>query len=218
MRDVRDEALLHAREILELADLLADTCGHLVERCGELSEVISTLDLHTFTENTLGESAGGRCCRTHRVHDLSSHQPGDEHQQADEQQARAEYGAPDEIKGLLLLLERKQVVQLVGSYAGDRDRCAHHETWLSTPIEIVDRGVRPGLALRLGDGSAQIKRNRGDRNEIRAAFRSANARVRGQQQDFIVSGGSRSRGKCRDDGVDKPCRSRRRRTCGSCIE
>ena len=56
MRDIRDEAVLDARQVLELPDLALESLGHRVERCGEAREIVFPFGLHAFGQTTRSEA------------------------------------------------------------------------------------------------------------------------------------------------------------------
>jgi hypothetical protein len=109
VRDVGDEALLHARELLELADLLAQAPGHRVERGREPGEVVLAAHLHP-----LGQVAGGEPGRrlrgqAHRRDDLPGHEPGDRSRGEDEQDAGEQDRRAHQVeRGGLLLVSGKR--------------------------------------------------------------------------------------------------------------
>ena len=85
--DVGDEAALHPGQLLELADLLLQAGGHLVERRAEPGDVVLAADVHALLEPARGEPLGDPAGQPHRGDHLAGDQPGDAADQ-DQQQRR----------------------------------------------------------------------------------------------------------------------------------
>ena len=143
MRNIGNEPLLHPRQPLQLFDLALQAGRHIVERGGELREII--LPLHA---NPLGEEARRETARrlgggSNGGHHLSSHEPSDERQKPDEEQSSHDNGASHEVECLLLLSERKQVVQLIGPDSRDDERRADYKPGGCRPVEKSNLRIGP---------------------------------------------------------------------------
>ena len=84
--DVGDEPALHARQLLELADLLLQAGGHLVERRAQPGDVVVAAHVHALLEPAGREPLGDPAGQPDRGDDLPGDQPGDA---ADEHAAAA---------------------------------------------------------------------------------------------------------------------------------
>ena len=73
MGDVGDEALLHGREALELADLALEAVGHPVEGRREEGEVVLAARRHPFVELAGGQSLGDLAGPPDGRDDLAGH-------------------------------------------------------------------------------------------------------------------------------------------------
>ena len=74
--DVGDEPALHAGELLELADLLLQARGHLVERGAQPGDVVLAAHVHALLEPAGGEPLGDPAGQPDRRHHLAGDQPG----------------------------------------------------------------------------------------------------------------------------------------------
>ena len=113
VRHVGDEALLDARESLELADLGLQAVGHLVERLGQPGQVVLAAGPHPFVEPTGREPLRHEGGAADRADDLTGHHPGDDADEEDQRQTADEEGAGDEVEGGLLALHREHGIQVV---------------------------------------------------------------------------------------------------------
>ena len=92
---------------------------HVVERARQPREVVLALDLHAFGEMTGRELLGDRRRIANRVDHLPRDEPADPAEQQHQHQTGEQQGAPHQVERLLLLRERKQVVELGGPEARD---------------------------------------------------------------------------------------------------
>ena len=113
VRHVGDEALLHAREVLELGDLLLDRGRHAVEGGAEAGEVVLALGPHALVEVALGEALGDGGGTAHRVGDEARHDEGDGTDEQDEGCPAEEERLPDEADDLALAVHRVDEVEAV---------------------------------------------------------------------------------------------------------
>ena len=116
--DVGDEAALHPGELLELADLLLQAGGHLVEGRAQPGDVVVAAHVHALLEPAGREPLGDPPGQPHRGDDLPGDQPGDAADQEQQQRAAGDQGPPHQREGVLLLGHREEVVERVGAAVG----------------------------------------------------------------------------------------------------
>lgn len=105
VRDVRDELALHLRQVLQLADLLLEVRGHVVEGAGEARQIVLTADPHALFETSGGEPLRALGGQPHGDDDLPRDQRGDGRQEQHQDDAHSGQGAADVGQGLLFLRE-----------------------------------------------------------------------------------------------------------------
>ena len=125
VRHVGDEAPLHPGQVLELADLALQAGRHPVERRRQPGQVVLAAHPHPLVEPARGEPLGDAGGHPDRRDDLPGDQPGDAAEQHDQGERAHQQRAADQAEGVLLLVEREDVVELVRPDAGDLDRCPH---------------------------------------------------------------------------------------------
>ncbi len=146
VRHVRHEPALHARQVLQLADLQLKVLGHLVEGLAEPRDVVLAGDLHTFLKPPGRQPLGDPRRHPHRRDDLAHHQPGDGPEQHHHEQPGRRQSPLDQTQRLLLLGEREEVVQLVRVPVGVVDLLADDQGGLGVlGVVVVDD---PAVALR----------------------------------------------------------------------
>ena len=143
MRYVGNEPLLHLRQPFELFDLALQAGRHVVERGSELSEIILPLHANPLGEEARREAARRLRCCSDRGNHLSSHEPGDERKKPDEEHSSHDDGASHEVECLLLLSERKQVVQLIRPDSRDDEWSADNKPWRCWPVEESNLRIGP---------------------------------------------------------------------------
>ena len=118
VRDVGDEAALEAAELLELADLLLQVAGHLVERRRQPRQVVLAGHAQSFLQVPRGQPLGHPARHPDRGHHLAGHQPGQAGDQQQQQRPGGQQRTADEREGLALLVEGVEVVERVGVVVG----------------------------------------------------------------------------------------------------
>lgn len=129
VRDVRDESLLHEREVGELLDLRFDAVGHRIERAAERRQFILSAHRQSDAELARGELRAGVGRLADRGGDRAQHEPRDRSDQQYEPDAHDPQGRVDEAEGLRRAVQVVGEVQLVAADVGDVQLLAHHDPW-----------------------------------------------------------------------------------------
>ncbi|MBG9885023.1 hypothetical protein ABE10_00165, partial [Bacillus toyonensis] len=145
MRDVRDEPLLHHRQLSELLDLSLDAVRHRVEGPAERRQLVLAPDRKTNLEVALGEAGAGLRRLDDRQHHRAHGEPGDDPDDADQDRACHPEAALDEQEGLLRVREVVSDVEPVRTGFRDRDLMADDESGVLPPVGLGDRERLPPL-------------------------------------------------------------------------
>ena len=111
--DVRDELALHPGQVLQLAQLLLEAGGHLVERVGQRGQVVGAADLHALVQVAGGQAQRAVRGLPDRGDHPPGHQPGDRRQQEHDGHADQQQGVLGLGQAGLLGGQREEVVELV---------------------------------------------------------------------------------------------------------
>ena len=157
--DVGDEPALQAAELLQLADLLLEVGGHLVERRRQPREVVLTGDAQALLQVACGQALGHPARHPDGSHHLAGDQPGQAGDEQEQGHSCNQEGLRDQREGLGLLGEGVEVVEGVGVVVGRQPHLAahHHPRPIGQAGDVdggADVGVGPrrrrrGLELRL---------------------------------------------------------------------
>ena len=164
--DVGDEAALQPAQLLELADLLLQVGGHLVERRGQAGQVVLAAHAEALLELTGGEPLGDPARHPDRGHDLAGDQPGQQGDEQEQRHAGDQQRTGDEGERLLLLAEGEEVVERVGVVVGRQpDLAADHDARpLGEAGDLADGpdvGVGPGGRRDLVEARLELLRDAG---------------------------------------------------------
>ena len=113
VRDVGDEALLHARQVGELPDLPLQAVGHAVERAGEGRELVVAPLRQALLELAGGELLAGLGGDPHRADDEPHDEVGDGADQQHQRDPAEHQRLLHEVEGLLHVVEVVDEVELV---------------------------------------------------------------------------------------------------------
>jgi len=110
MTDVRNELLLHSRQVLQPADLVLQFTGHIVHRGRQAGQFVGALDLHPLVEIAGGDASGDLTGGAQRLGDLTGDHVAD-HPEADHQQHPGRHQiALQHVQGLLFGAGREDEV------------------------------------------------------------------------------------------------------------
>jgi hypothetical protein len=112
VRDVAGEPPLQPGHVLESPDLALQAAGHLVERLPELRDVVGAPNPDALRQISTGKTRRRPGRDAHRTHDLAGDDHRDHRDEQHEAEPRQQHGSLDEREGVLLGVEREQVVDL----------------------------------------------------------------------------------------------------------
>ena len=215
--DVGDEAPLEPAELLELADLLLEVGGHLVERRREPRQVVLAGDAQALLQLPGGQPLGDPAGHPDRGHHLAGHQPRQPRDEQQQRDAGDEHRPRDERERLLLLGQRVEVVERVGVVVGrEPDLAADHDAgavgrpwsaaWCGCRCRSRPSGRRVEAGLERLRDAGQVEAL----GELRAAVGQPGAVAdrRGQHHGEAARG-SRAPGSARRAPAAGPTRRRR---------
>ncbi len=208
VRDVGDEPALHGGELLHAPDLVLQALGHLVERPRQARHLVGApRTRHALGEVPLGEPLGHGGCPGHRGHRLPGHGPGDDAEQRQHAEPAREQHAVHERQGLLLRLQRVEVVDLEARTRRGLHGRAHDDA-RPDHTRVVDRRDAHRLQhLVVLGGDVRLAQLVGDDHVPQVAPGHDVGHLRGAagllQQEVVHRGGAAGGGERRDGVVQQ---------------